>query len=194
MQETEKRKLILDASLIRFSQYGLRKTSMQDIAENAGISRASIYSYFKNKDEIFRCVSIDVHEEAFRKASNLLGDTTQGDLRSRLATALYARHGRFLSLVLDSPQGAELEDEYSRLCGDVVSAYSKKFNDLLMLSIDAADGAGQLDLAGLGLSAERLATVLNLSAAGCKRGCTNMSEYSQRIADLVNLLISATRR
>ena len=189
----EKRKLILGASLVRFSQYGLRKTSMQDIAEKAGISRSSIFCYFKIKDEIFRCVSIDVHEEAFRNASNRLEDVTQGNLSSRLADALFARHGRFLSLVLDSPQGAELEDEYGRLCGDVVSAYSKKFNDQLVLSIEAAAGAGQLDLAGHGLSAERLATVLNLSAAGCKRGCTNMSEYHERIVDLVYLLIGGAR-
>jgi AcrR family transcriptional regulator len=56
LQDSAKRQLILDAGLIQFAQFGLRKTSMQDIAEQAGISRASVYSYFKNKDEIFRCV------------------------------------------------------------------------------------------------------------------------------------------
>ncbi len=194
MHEGAKRQLILDAGLTQFAQFGLRKTSMQDIAEQAGISRASVYSYFKNKEEIFRCVSVNVHEGALSKACSILRDPAETVLESRLANALYARHGRFLALVLESPQGAELEDEYSRLCGDVVIGYSKKFNDQLRLCVDLAELSGELDLAGRGLTSDQVATVLNLSAAGCKRGCTNMGEYQERILSLVAMTVSGLRK
>jgi AcrR family transcriptional regulator len=194
LQDSAKRQLILDAGLIQFAQFGLRKTSMQDIAERAGISRASVYSYFKNKDEIFRCVSVDVHEGALSKASGILQNREQGDLVTRLAGALYARHGRFLTLVLNSAQGAELEDEYCRLCGDVVIDYSRRFKDQLKLCIDLAASSGELDLSDRDLTADRVATVLNLSAAGCKRGCVTMDEYSQRIEDLVEMMIGGLMR
>jgi AcrR family transcriptional regulator len=194
LQDSAKRQLILDAGLIQFAQFGLRKTSMQDIAERAGISRASVYSYFKNKDEIFRCVSVDVHEDALSKASGILQNREQGDLVTRLAGALYTRHGRFLTLVLDSAQGAELEDEYCRLCGDVVIDYSRRFKDQLKLCIDLAASSGELDLSDRDLTADRVATVLNLSAAGCKRGCVTMDEYSKRIEDLVEMMIGGLMR
>ena len=77
MHEGAKRQLILDAGLTQFAQFGLRKTSMQDIAEQAGISRASVYSYFKNKEEIFRCVSVDVHEGDLSKACSILRDPAE---------------------------------------------------------------------------------------------------------------------
>lgn len=194
MQEGVKRQLILDAGLTQFAHFGLRKTSMQDIAEQAGISRASVYSYFKNKEEIFRCVSVDVHEDALTKASSILRDPAEPVLETRLANALYARHGRFLALVLESPQGAELEDEYCRLCGDVVIDYSKKFNDQLKLCIDLAESSGELDLSGRSLTPDRVATVLNLSAAGCKRGCTTMGEYHERVVSLVEMTVSGLRQ
>jgi AcrR family transcriptional regulator len=189
LQDSAKRQLILEAGLIQFAQFGLRKTSMQEIAERAGISRASLYSYFKNKDEIFRCVSVDVHEGALGRASRILQDRDEPNLVTRIADALYARHGRFLTLVLESGQGAELEDEYCRLCGDVVIDYSRRFKDQLELCIDIAVSSGELDLTDRDLTADRIATVLNLSAAGCKRGCVTMDEYFRRIEDLVTMML-----
>ena len=58
MAKDKKRDAILNAAFNQFSHYSFRKTSMEDIAKAAGISRASIYSYFQNKDDIFRSVSI----------------------------------------------------------------------------------------------------------------------------------------
>ena len=125
MKEDEKRQSILDAALTQFAQYGLRKTSMQDIAERAGVSRQTIYASFKNKDQIFRNVSVKIHEEGLREAETLLKDPSSGDVTHAVSQALYARHGRFHSLVLDPPKGGEMEDEHSRLCGDVVVSSQK---------------------------------------------------------------------
>ena len=46
-----KREAIFTAAFTQFSRYGFRRTSMEDIAKEMGISRASLYSYFKNKEE-----------------------------------------------------------------------------------------------------------------------------------------------
>ena len=63
-EQRPKRDAILDAAYRQFSHYSFRKTWMEDIAQAAGISRASIYSYFQNKDDIFRNVSIQLHDQA----------------------------------------------------------------------------------------------------------------------------------
>ena len=64
--QRQKRDAILNAAYRQFSHYSFRKTSMEDIAQAAGISRALIYSDFQNKDDIFRNVSIRLQDQEKR--------------------------------------------------------------------------------------------------------------------------------
>ncbi len=43
---------ILDAAIEVFSRYGVRRATMGDVAEQAEVSRQTLYAAFKNKDEI----------------------------------------------------------------------------------------------------------------------------------------------
>ncbi|MDJ0620345.1 MAG: TetR/AcrR family transcriptional regulator [Calothrix sp. MO_192.B10] len=52
-----KREAILNAAKQRLSQYGVRKTTMQEIAEDVGIAVGTLYLYFKNKNEILIAVA-----------------------------------------------------------------------------------------------------------------------------------------
>ena len=72
MEQKAKREAILLAASEQFKQYGYRKTSMDDIAKRMGVSRASLYSYFKNKDDIFRSVSLAIHHRALSRAQHHL--------------------------------------------------------------------------------------------------------------------------
>ncbi|MEP6647590.1 MAG: TetR/AcrR family transcriptional regulator [Saprospiraceae bacterium] len=47
---------ILTAATKRFGHYGLSKTAMIDIATDIGMSKASLYYYFKDKESIFAAV------------------------------------------------------------------------------------------------------------------------------------------
>jgi AcrR family transcriptional regulator len=44
---------ILDAALRVFARRGLHKTNLEEVAKEAGISKGTIYLYFKNKEELF---------------------------------------------------------------------------------------------------------------------------------------------
>lgn len=48
-----KRKLILDAATMLFTEQGYSSTSMDLIAKNAGVSKQTVYSHFGSKDELF---------------------------------------------------------------------------------------------------------------------------------------------
>lgn len=37
-----------------FTTYGYKKVSMDEIAQNAGVTKKTIYTYFKDKDELFK--------------------------------------------------------------------------------------------------------------------------------------------
>lgn len=49
---------LLDAALAEFSAYGLRRTSMENVAERAGLARSTLYRRFSNKRELARAVAL----------------------------------------------------------------------------------------------------------------------------------------
>lgn len=48
--------IIIDAAKKLMQQYGLSKTTMEDIAKAAGKGKSTLYYYFKSKEEIFDAV------------------------------------------------------------------------------------------------------------------------------------------
>jgi len=50
----KKREIILQNARGLFAHYGLKKTTVDDIAAEARIDKATIYYYFKSKHEIFK--------------------------------------------------------------------------------------------------------------------------------------------
>lgn len=52
-KKIERKKKILAAALNEFSEKGYSATSVDDIINNANISKGLIYTYFKSKEEIF---------------------------------------------------------------------------------------------------------------------------------------------
>jgi AcrR family transcriptional regulator len=53
----DKRQRILEAARQRFRYYGVRKTTMQEIARDAGVAVGTLYLYYKNKDDLLVAVT-----------------------------------------------------------------------------------------------------------------------------------------
>ncbi len=49
-----KREAVYEAAATVFAQYGFRRTTMNDIAQAAGISRPALYLMFANKENLFQ--------------------------------------------------------------------------------------------------------------------------------------------
>lgn len=67
-----KRASIIEAAITEFHARGFLATSMDAVAERAGVSKRTIYNHFKNKDELFRTISteacrrvIELHVEPY---------------------------------------------------------------------------------------------------------------------------------
>lgn len=54
MGQTRQYRTILDAAIEEFSRQGYKATSMQVIANRAGIPKANVHYYFKNKENLYR--------------------------------------------------------------------------------------------------------------------------------------------
>ncbi len=55
-----KKEQVLQAASEVFSRFGFEKTTLDDIGQRAGLNKASLYYYFKNKEEIF--IAVVLHE------------------------------------------------------------------------------------------------------------------------------------
>lgn len=53
---------IIEAAKERFGAAGFRETSNKHVAERAGLTAATIYYYFKNKNDLFRAVHHEIQE------------------------------------------------------------------------------------------------------------------------------------
>ena len=58
----ETRGRILDAAIEVFHSKGVSLSSLEDIAESAGVTRGAIYWHFKNKADIFSALHDEMHE------------------------------------------------------------------------------------------------------------------------------------
>src|SRR5689334_7858273 len=65
--ESAHRKM-LDAALTLIAERGIEATSMEAIAEAAGVSKATIYSHWKDKDALLLDVLAEVHNVHTRPA------------------------------------------------------------------------------------------------------------------------------
>jgi AcrR family transcriptional regulator len=60
----EKRQAIVDAAFEVFVEVGFEQASMSEIAARAGASKATLYSYFESKEEMFAEVMLAAAQEA----------------------------------------------------------------------------------------------------------------------------------
>jgi len=81
------RKKIIDAASILYARKGFADTSLQEISENAGVSRSVTRHYVKTKSEIMRMIMEDVltlfHENLVRMIKGI------DDPKEKLTAALY---------------------------------------------------------------------------------------------------------
>ena len=102
----EKQGRILSAAIEVFSMYGVKRASMEDIARGAGMSRAALYQYFRNKEDILAhgvVAFFDMEAEELRQALRP-GRPVEDAVRAGCC----ARVGPLAKMLLDSPHGEEM--------------------------------------------------------------------------------------
>ena len=177
-----------------FRQYGYRRTSMEDIAKETGMSRPSVYSHFKNKDEVFRSLSERIHENALSETQQKLeADPEKTTLEERLEGALAARLGGVHTFGDESPHGNEICDEANRLCGDIVFNASSRFQAMLTTALRKAHREGDIALGDSQPSPQIAAELLNLGAYGLIRGAEDSATFHKRLGHFVKIYVAGLR-
>ena len=107
---------LLSAARQAFETLGYVGTSVADIVEIAGGSRASFYSYFSSKDEVLSALVIELSDDLFAAATRPVapGATPFETLTSTIRQFMYAYRDRApLLLILD--QATSVNDSFLEL-------------------------------------------------------------------------------
>lgn len=107
--ETEKQKLIALAAFQVFAEHGYRKTSMQLIAQKAGMSRPALYLHFQSKEDVFGYLSVDFFKKIEIQVDAVLAKS--GSPMQVLKGVFDAFDpGGVMEILLDAEHGHELMD------------------------------------------------------------------------------------
>jgi AcrR family transcriptional regulator len=95
IQKAEIRRRIIDAAYGCFWRSGFRRTSVDKIAEQAGVTKRTIYSYFRSKDDLLATVLLRYGELAAERLQHI-GDRMPAD-RNGLIDSYFAQLGGWAS-------------------------------------------------------------------------------------------------
>src|SRR3977135_1179570 len=113
-KESARQAHVLETALAVFVRHGFRKTSIEDIAKAAGISRQGIYLNFRNKDEIFGAALRKALDDGLQ-AANKIFDDDRLTLEEKLLKGLDEWFGRHAGLL--HPEASDLVAECERVLG-----------------------------------------------------------------------------
>lgn len=181
---------VLAAALEVFGRYGFRKTSMDEVARAAGISRQGLYLYFASKETLFRAAVQQELDTALADASRCLDEEGAG-LDQRVVAALNAWLGRYVGSMLASDISGLLQNPAVQI-QDMVDAAVAAFDARLAQAI--ATATAQEDRRRLGVTTEEVAAVLHILGQGAKylsssRG-ESRAEFVARLTPGVRLVLA----
>jgi AcrR family transcriptional regulator len=135
----ERLEAILRAAYACFTRHGVRRTTMDDIAVEAGMSRPTVYQYVRNKEDAFRRLAERLFAQALADAS--AAALVDGTVAERLHGVLATKLELTLRLVRESPHATELLDASARQVGDLVEAYTAGVVDVATAVLAPVTGA-----------------------------------------------------
>ncbi|KIC30391.1 TetR/AcrR family transcriptional regulator [Leisingera sp. ANG-M6] len=178
-----KQQAILEAAWMAFSTYGFRKTSMDDIAKGAGMSRPALYLHFKNKDAIFRALVAAYYGNAAAGVQAALADP--GPLPERLLAAFQAQGGEAVEQMMASPHGMELFEVTKHVAGAEIEDGEAALCAHYAAWLEQQAGAGEAALSG---EAAEIARTICASLKGIKQTAADYAAYQAGVRQLAALI------
>ena len=165
LSREERRNQILEAAGGQFMAYGFAGASMQGIAKAAGISRASLYTYFGNKMEVFHSVIKYLERFISQQAQRAVDELNpRAPFAARLIATFDTRQTAWLSVTnIQSPYTYEL----LQLRAENTARFEKTpFEELIVTMIQDATASGEFTPKAGIPPARVIATILVQSTSG----------------------------
>jgi len=176
---------ILDAALRVFRRHGFRRSSIEQVAEAAGLTRQALYHHFQSKEALFRAVIARLYETALAAeiaASDAAGKAGDG-LADTLVAQIEARLRHLIGSFEGSPHIEELFSEHLALGRDLYQNYAEAYAAQIAATIERVRRKERLVLAK-GMTARALARCLEMAMHGAKSAHPSMLPADAFLSDL----------
>jgi AcrR family transcriptional regulator len=167
-----RRSRVLEAALVVFLRFGFRKTSMDEVARAANLSRQGLYLHFATKEELFHATVEYALANALASATGRLREDLS--IRDRLIGAFDEWHGRYVG-VMQGHDVAELIELKDTMLGPLFAEYENQFAEAVTRAIRSSGLAAAYKPAGL--TARDLADTLNATSLGLKHTAASRPAY-----------------
>ncbi|MFO1082028.1 MAG: TetR/AcrR family transcriptional regulator [Reyranellaceae bacterium] len=174
---------VLEAAGRLFGLYGFRRTTLADIAREAGLSRQSVYSRFAGKEAVLTALAEYLKQQALAAAAAAWRD--EATLADNLAATVLAKDLPLYRLLHASPHGADLLAVDGALTAAVAAELERRFTALLARRLEAVQRGGA-SLAPYGGS-RALARTLARAAGGLKAEASGEAAYVAEVQRLCRL-------
>nr|WP_107481247.1 TetR/AcrR family transcriptional regulator [Streptomyces malaysiense] len=163
--------------MLTFARFGYRKTSMEEVARAADISRPGLYFLFSSKEALFRAAVTQALERDIAAVEHVLADTGR-PLAERLVEAFDQWAGRYIG-PLAHDVAAVVEDNPG-LLGEIAETAPRRFEELVTGAVAAESGRDAAPL---------IAQTLISASIGLKHQAASRQFYLGRLRAAVGLLV-----
>ncbi len=164
---------VLDAATRLFSRYGFKKTSMEEVAREGGVAKATLYAHYPHKEALFQAVSEKVAADMIAASAAAAERAPEPALA--VAASLRAKFERMYEVVHGSEHARELLESSNRLSGGVLlehhEAYVRDLTALVGKVVPRAE-------------AKKLAELLD----ACAEGIAATAHGTKDVRDKIDLL------
>jgi AcrR family transcriptional regulator len=178
-----RRQLIMDSAMAVVLRYGFQRTTMEDVAKEAGISRPALYLMFRNKTEIYRALAESVMGEALQRAEAAL--SASGGIEARVFAAVKTGILDPTDFLMATAHGAELIDMKHNMAADAMQDWRAKKAAMIAQALEQSGAAK-----AKGLSGAALADILLDGMEGLKLRAQTSKEREAGARALVKLVAS----
>jgi AcrR family transcriptional regulator len=180
---------ILDAAMRVFRRHGFRRSSIEQAAEEAGLTRQALYHHFDSKEALFRAVLERLYQQAL--AAEIAAGKQAEAAGRQLADILVAQIGARLKALFASLEGSphieELFSEHLAQARDLYQSYATRFADEVATTIVRVTRKRRLVLAS-GVSARELARCVEMAIHGTKSAFPSMMPADAFLKQLETML------
>jgi AcrR family transcriptional regulator len=178
---------ILDAAMIVFRRHGFRRSSIEQAAEAAGLTRQALYHHFKSKEALFRAVIERLHENALaaEMAAASASENAGGGLADILVAQVTARLAALIASFDGSPHIEELFSEHLIHARDLYQKYAGRYAGQGIATIERI---GRKQRLGLAMAPADLARCVEMAINGSKSLHKEMQPADAFLKDLEIML------
>jgi AcrR family transcriptional regulator len=183
-----RRQKLLEAAISVFTRFGFRKTSMDEVARAAGVSRQGLYLHFSTKEELFSAAVEHTLRTSLEAASQKLGDGGLA-LDRKLVLAFDEWVGRFVGMM--GAGASDLVEASKALVGPMVAELDALFVQAVTKTIRTSRLMAAYKASGL--TARQLADTLYATARGLKYASTTRQAFVEGMTVAVRALCAPLR-